>query len=188
MNLFFEASIILIMEKLEEKTLSTEIIYKGRIFTVTTDMAKLSNGAIRQRDVVHHNGGVVILAEKGTKILMVKQYRYPTEKVLLELPAGKLDRKGENTIEAAKRELLEETGHIAEHWEELGFIYPSPGFCDEKLYLYKASGLTFDKQQPDENEIIEFYEFELDEIFDMIKRNEITDSKTICTLMKAYKL
>ena len=188
MNLFFEASIILIMEKLEEKTLSSEIIYEGRIFTVTRDIAKLSNGAERQRDVVHHNGGVVILAEKGTKILMVRQFRYPTQEALYELPAGKLDKNGEDKIAAAKRELLEETGHIAENWENMGFIYPSPGFCDEKLYLYKASNLTFDKQQPDENEIIDFFEIELEEVFEMIKNGGIKDAKTICALMKAYKL
>ncbi len=188
MNLFFEASIILIMDKLEEKTLSSEIIYEGKIFTVTRDMAKLSNGNERPRDVVHHNGGVVILAEKGSRILMVKQFRYPAQEALYELPAGKLDKKGEDKLAAAKRELLEETGHIAENWEDMGFIYPSPGFCDEKLYLYKASNLTFEKQQPDENEIIDFFEIELEEAFNMIKTGEIKDAKTICSIMKAYKL
>lgn len=176
------------MERLEEKKLKTTIIYKGKIFTVTKDEVQISNGLLKQRDVVLHSGGVVILAEKEDKILMVKQFRYPTGEVLIELPAGKLDKKGEDILTAAKRELLEETGYIAKNWESLGYIYSTPGFCNEKLHLFLAKNLTFQKQQLDDGEILDFFEIEKTKVFEMIKTGEIVDAKTICTLMKAYKL
>lgn len=176
------------MTKHTEKKLNSELIYKGKIFTVTNDKVELSNGLIRNRDIVHHNGGVVILAEKGTKILMVKQYRYATQNALFELPAGKLDKKNEDILDAAKRELEEETGHKAEKWESLGFIWPTPGFCTEKLHLFFAKDLTFHKPNPEEGEIIDFYEIEKEKAFEMIKTGEINDAKTICALMRAYKV
>lgn len=171
-----------------EKTLESESIYNGIVFDVVKDKVELSNGLIRRREIVKHNGGVVILAEKHNKILMVKQFRYAVGQALYELPAGKLDKQNEEILDAAKRELLEETGHSAKNWKSLGFIFPTPGFCDERLYLFYATGLTFSKPNPDEGEIIEHFEIELSEVFNMMKKGEILDSKTICALMKAYKL
>lgn len=172
----------------KEKTLESENIYNGIVFDVVKDKVELSNGLIRKREVVKHNGGVVILAEKHDKILMVKQFRYAVGQTLYELPAGKLDKENEEILDAAKRELMEETGHSAKNWESLGFIFPTPGFCDEKLHLFYATDLTYTKPNPDEGEIIEHFEIELKEVFNMIKNGEIVDSKTICALMKAYKL
>lgn len=177
-----------IMTKYTEKKLASENIYKGIVFDVVKDKVELSNGLIRNREIVKHNGGVVILAEKDNKILMVKQYRYAVGQALYELPAGKLDKENEDILSAAKRELLEETGHSAKDWKSLGFIFPTPGFCDEKLHLFYATNLTFDKPNPDEGEIIEHFEVELNKVFEMIKSGEIVDSKSICALMKAYKL
>lgn len=173
---------------LEEKTIDSTEKYKGKVFDITLDNVELSNGYKTIREVVHHNGGVVIAAEKDGKILMVKQYRYPTKEVLYELPAGKLDKQGETVDEAAKRELEEETGHIAKNWESLGYIWTSPGFCNEKLYLFKASDLTFKGQHLDEGELLKYEEIDKNEVFDMIKTGKINDSKTICALMRAYKL
>lgn len=176
------------MTKLTEKKLGSQLICEGKIFTVTRDKVELSNGLITNREIVHHNGGVVILAEKGNKILMVQQYRYATQSALFELPAGKLDKKNEDVLDAAKRELEEETGHRAKIWESLGFIWPTPGFCDEKLHLFFAKDLTFFEPHPDEGEIINFYEIEKEKVFEMIKTGEINDAKTICALMRAYKV
>lgn len=176
------------MNKLFEKTINSTEIYNGKIFNITKDNVELSDGHKTQREVVHHNGGVVICAEKNNKILMVKQFRYPTKEVLYELPAGKLDKSNEDILSAAKRELEEETGHNAEIWESLGFIWTSPGFCNEKLYLYKASRLSFVGQHLDEGEILDYIEIDKKEVFNMIKSGQINDAKTISAIMRAYKL
>ncbi len=173
---------------LTEKKLDSKTIFQGKIFSVTKDNVELPNGLLRTRDVVHHNGGVVILAELNGQILMVKQYRYPTKEALFELPAGKLDKENEDIIDAAKRELEEETGYVAKKWESLGFIWPTPGFCNEKLYLFKASELTKKEQNLEEGEIIHFSTIEKSKVFEMIKNGEINDSKTICAIMRGYCL
>ena len=126
----------------EEKTLDSKIVFDGRIVKVFNDDVKLSDGTKAFREVVKHSGGVVILAIKENKILMVKQFRYPMKEVMLELPAGKLE-KGEDPFLAAKRKLEEETGYCANKWTDLGFVYTSPGYSDEKLYLYKAEDLYY---------------------------------------------
>ena len=176
------------MMKMTETMLDTSEIYRGKVFTVTRDNVELSNNKKTIREVVHHNGGVVIAAETDNKILMVKQFRYPTGEVLYELPAGKLDKENEEIFNAAKRELEEETGYIAKNWQNLGFIWTSPGFCNEKLYLYKASDLTYKGQKLDEGEILDYVAIDKEEVFNMIKDGRINDSKTIAALMRAYKL
>lgn len=168
----------------EEKTLSSQYVYNGKVIDVKRDKILVSNGHQSTREVVEHTGGVVILALKEDKLLMVKQWRYPIKGVSLELPAGKLE-KGENPDYASKRELEEETGYISDNWKSLGYIYTSPGFCDEKLYLYLASDLKYKQQNPDEDEIIESLEYPISEIFDMIDNGLINDSKTICALFRA---
>ena len=174
------------MENFREKTLSTETKFDGKFIRVTRDDVELATGQESFREVVRHPGGVVIVAKKDEKILMVKQYRYPIKEVSLELPAGKLDY-GENPDLAAKRELEEETGYIAKNWDSLGFIYTTPGFCDEKLYLYFASDLEFKKQNLDDGEILECFEYNLDSVFEMIKKGKINDSKTICAIFRAFE-
>ena len=176
------------MRNLYEKTLNSETIYNGKVFTITKDNVELSDGYKTIREVVHHSGGVVIVAEKNNNILMVKQFRYPTQEVLYELPAGKLDKENEDILSAAKRELEEETGHIANSWESLGFIWTSPGFCNEKLYFFKAKDLSFKGQHLDEGEILDYIEIKKEDVFSMIKNGQINDSKTISALMRAYFL
>lgn len=168
-----------------EKTLQSNVVYDGRIITVLSDSVELADGHKSFREVVKHSGGVVILAFKDEDtILLVKQYRYPIGETVLELPAGKLE-KGEDPFEAAKREFEEETGYCANKWTDLGYINTSPGFSDEKLYLYLAQDLEYTHCHPDEGEIIQAYEYKYDDVLKMIDNGEINDAKTICGLMRA---
>ncbi|MBQ9244862.1 NUDIX hydrolase [bacterium] len=176
------------MNELYEKTIKTTEIYKGKVFTITKDDVELSDGYKTIREVVHHNGGVVIVAEKDNQIALVRQFRYPTGEILYELPAGKLDKPNEEILSAAKRELEEETGHVANKWLPLGFIWTSPGFCSEKLYLFKANELTKTKQHLDIGEILDYILVDKEEVFAMVKDGRINDSKSIAALMRAYKL
>ena len=172
----------------DEKTISEKKEFDGKFMQVSTYNVELSTGQKAIREVVEHPGGVVVVALKNENtILMVKQYRYPIKQTLLELPAGRLE-KGEDPDLAVKRELEEETGHIAKKWKSLGYIYTTPGMSDEKLYLYYATDLNFTKQNPDDGEIIQYFEYNLNEIFAMIKSGEINDAKTICALSRAFKL
>ena len=172
----------------EEKTLDYEYVYEGKVIDVRRDNVEISTGRKSVREVVEHSGGVVIVAQKSSDtILMVKQFRYPIKKTVLELPAGKLE-KGEESFPAAKRELEEETGYKANFWKDLGYINTTPGFCNEKLYLYYASDLEFVGEHPDEGEIIQCFEYKLNKIYEKIKTGEINDAKTICGLMRAFKL
>ncbi|MCM1264884.1 MAG: NUDIX hydrolase [Candidatus Gastranaerophilales bacterium] len=168
----------------EEKTLSSEYVFNGKVIDVKRDEILVSNGHKSLREVVEHSGGVVILALQDKNILTVRQFRYPLRDISIELPAGKLE-KDENPDFAAKRELEEETGYIANKWTSLGYIYTSPGFCTEKLYLYLAQELTYKQQKPDEDEILKCESYSIDEILSMIDNGIINDSKTICALQRA---
>ncbi len=172
--------------KLREKTINSELIFDGRVVKLYKDSVELSTGQKTFREVVKHSGGVVILAFKGDKILLVKQFRYPMKEVMLELPAGKLEQ-GENPFEAAKRELEEETGYCANKWTDLGYVYTSPGYSDEKLYLYKAEDLEFTHCHPDEGEIIQAFEYKYDDVLKMIDNGQINDAKTLCALLRGKR-
>ena len=176
------------MSELFEKTTASKEIYNGKIITVKLDDAELPNGKQVKREVVEHFDGVAIAAEIDGRILMVKQFRYPAKEVLYELPAGKLDKKNEDILSAAKRELEEETGYIADTWESLGYVWSSPGFCNERIHLFTASNLSYKGQHLDEDEFLDFEAIEKDKVFDMIKQNIINDAKSVSAIMKAYKL
>ena len=172
-----------------EKTLTSASIYNGKVIDVVRDEVEISTGRHSFREVVKHSGGVVIVAVKKRSddptILLVKQFRYPIKQVVYELPAGKLE-KGEDPNFACKRELEEETGYRAANWQSLGYINTSPGFCDEKLYLYLASDLEFVGEHPDEGEIIKAYEYKLSDVKKMILNGGINDAKTICAIYRAF--
>lgn len=172
----------------EEKTVEKNIVFAGKVFDVRADKSKVGNGKIQNREVVIHSGGVTIAAEKDDKIIFVKQFRYGSQQIMFELPAGKLDHGNEDILSAAKRELEEETGYSAEKWTSLGYIYTSPAICSEKIYLFFAQNLSAGLPHPDEGEFVEFLEIEKSKAFEMIKTGEICDAKTICALMRAYKL
>lgn len=169
-----------------EKTINSKLIFDGRVVKLYKDSVELSTGQKTFREVVKHSGGVVILAFKEDKILLVKQFRYPMKEVMLELPAGKLEQ-GEDPFEAAKRELEEETGYCANKWTDLGYVYTSPGYSDEKLYLYKAEDLEFTHCHPDEGEIIQAFEYKYDDVLKMIDNGQINDAKTLCALLRGKR-
>lgn len=173
------------MDKFKEKTLSSKTVYKGKIFEITDDEIVLSDGLVRHREIIRHPGGVVIFAQKDNgDVLLVKQYRYAVKSLQTELPAGRLE-KSEDPLTAAKRELREETGYMAKNWESLGYIFTTFGICDEKLYLFKATDLTFDKPEPDEGEILDYFELPLTDVQKLIKNGTINDAKTLCALARA---
>lgn len=169
----------------EEKTLSSNVVYNGKVVTVIKDNVEVADGHKSFREVILHPGGVVILALKDKdRVLLVKQFRYPLKQTVLELPAGKLEA-GENPDFAAARELEEETGYRAGIWKSLGYINTTPGICTEKLYLYFANDLEFVGEHPDEGEIISCFEYKTYEVFDMINEGVINDAKTICAFSRA---
>ena len=176
------------MSNLFERTISTNEVYIGNIFNVKCDEVALQDGQKTVREVVEHINGVVIAAEIDGRILMVKQYRYPVQDVLYELPAGKLDKGNEDILFAAKRELEEETGYIAKSWEPMGYIWTSPGFCTEQLFLFKALNLSYKGQRLDEDEFLDCVSVDKSKVFDMIKLGIINDAKSVAAIMRAFIL
>ena len=170
----------------EEKTLESERIYEGRIINLRKDKVTVVNGT-SWREIVEHNGGAVLIAiTEDRKMVMVRQYRKAAERVMFEVPAGKID-PGENPIETAKRELKEETGYTAEHVEFVTKFYTSVGFSNELLYLYACTGLTPGETDFDENEALDIELWDIDELVDMVLRDEINDAKTQIAILIAAK-
>jgi len=170
--------------KLKEITKSKETIYNGSVITVERHIATLENGKDAVRDVVRHPGGVGVVAmDDEGYVYMVRQFRYPFMETTLEIPAGKLDRGGEDTREAGIRELREETGLTADNIEYLGDFYATPGFCDEKLSIYFATGLHQGETNPDEDEFIECEKYHITELVKMIDKGEIKDAKSVIGIL-----
>lgn len=171
-----------------EKTLKQDYKFRGRIVNMRVDEALMPDGTTASREVVEHNGGVCVapLTDDG-ELIFVRQFRYPYSEVLLELPAGKLE-KGEDPFLAGKRELKEETGATARSYISLGNLYPSPGYCGEIIHMYLAKGLTFGEQHLDKDEFLEVVRIPLQKAFEMVMNNQITDSKTQVGIVKAYYL
>ncbi len=162
------------------KIKKSETIFNGLVFDIKVDHIEYNSGNSGVREVIVHNGGAVVVPVKEDgKIILVKQYRYPFDEWMFELPAGKLE-KGEDPLICATRELTEETGYTTNSIESLGKIYTSPGFCDEILYIYLATNLITGKHNREEGEHgMEVYEFTLNEINEMITSGKIVDAKTI---------
>ena len=171
-----------------EKTLSSEVIFEGRVITLTNDVALLENGETAGREVVHHHGGACILPyfEDGT-ICMVRQFRYAMQQELWELPAGKLE-KGENPFEAAKRELEEECGLTADKYTSLGEFYPTVGYDTEIIYTWVATGLHETRMHLDADEFLTPDRVPLTQAYEMVMRGEIKDGKTIAGVLKLKAL
>lgn len=167
-----------------ERTIKSQSIYKGRIIDVNLHTVQLPNGKEASREVVNHPGGVAVLAFKDKDtVLLVEQYRKPVERILLELPAGKIE-KDEDIEVCGIRELEEETGYKAASFEYLGKIVTTPGFCDEYIYIYKAENLYKGNDNlADEDEFINVKEYRVDKIKQLIKDGEIIDAKTISAFM-----
>jgi ADP-ribose pyrophosphatase len=172
--------------KFEEVTVSSETIFKGRIISLQVDTVKLPNGETSSREIVRHPGAVAILALLDDRMLVVEQYRKPLERSLVEIPAGKLE-PGEDPLEAAKRELEEETGYRCETLKHLCSFYTSPGFADELLHIYVAEELLPGQLKPDEDEFLECEAITLEQAQQYIKQQRISDAKTI-TAVYAWQL
>lgn len=164
--------------------ISSEKVYQGRVFDVFLD--KIRDGDIEyERDVVTHNGSAVIVPVFVDKtVALVKQYRRAAQKYLYEIPAGSLD-KNENPEAGARRELEEEVGVTAAKIEKLAEFYVSPGFLSEKMFVYLATDLTETAQNLEADEILEIEKFTFEQAFEMIRKNEIEDAKTIVGLIFA---
>lgn len=170
---------------LTEKTLESKSVYQGVIVNVKLDKAELPNGKTAGREVVEHPGGVAILPlDADNCVTVVRQYRYPFHKVLLELPAGKLER-GEDHRICGLRELEEEVGMTADEFVYLGGLYLSPGYSDEVLHLYLARGLRQGECHPDEDEFLEIDRIPFATLVERIMADEIHDAKTVAAVLKA---
>ena len=176
--------------KFKETTVRSTEVFSGKIIRVTNDDILLPDGKPATREVVRHRGAVCVVpvTDEG-EILIVKQYRYPFEKVLIEIPAGKLDSAEEDPLEAAKRELKEETGVITEKIEYMGKYYGSPAILDEVIHMYLATGIDFSEkalsQSLDEDEFVDVESIPVDELVEMIMSGEISDGKTQAAVLRA---
>ena len=171
-----------------ERTENVQGIYNGRVVNFHVDDITLCNGEKATRECVDHPGGVGIIALTDDEyVYMVRQFRYPYKESIYEIPAGKRE-KGEDPLETGKRELQEECGVVAENYIDLGRIYPSPGYTNEEIYLYAATGLTEVEQNLDEDEFLQVTKMKLTTLITKIMSGEITDAKTIAAAFKLKEL
>lgn len=169
-----------------EQTVRKNYIYEGKILKLRRDDARLPDGRPCVREIIEHSGGACVLYVKEDKVLLVRQYRYAYGESLYELPAGKLEI-GEDPKNAALRELEEEAGVLAEELKLLCVMYPTPGYTNEKIYIYQAVSGKETATSPDEDEFLDVEYLPLDKVKAMLKNGEIRDGKTIVAL-QAYLL
>ena len=169
-----------------EKKLSETTVYDGKIFRVHRDDVALSDGSQSVREIVEHHGGVCCAAlnDRG-EIALVRQFRYAYGRIVTELPAGKLER-GEDPSDAIRRELREEVGAIGTDWQEMGKLYPTPGYCTEIIHLYRCRVTSIGDTDFDDDECIETLWMPLEQAMQMVMSGEIADSKTQVLILKTY--
>lgn len=170
---------------LSETTVEKRYVYEGKILKVRCDAARLPDGKPCVREMVEHPGGAAVLAECDDKIAFVRQFRYPYGEEILELPAGKLE-KGEAPVRTVERELSEETGLVADRFVPVGEIYPTPGYTDERLYLFRAEGVRRGERHPDADEFLSTEWYTPAEALGMVRDGIIKDAKTVILLLKCY--
>ncbi|MBK5261169.1 MAG: NUDIX hydrolase [Peptostreptococcaceae bacterium] len=170
----------------KEITISSEYIYKGKMINLRKDNVEIVNGKTSIREIVEHNGGVglAVLTEHG-KMVLVRQFRKPLERDILEIPAGKIE-KNEEPMVAAIRELKEETGYTAKNMKFIGKMYPSVGYTTELIYLYLCTELTPGETDFDESEAIDIEEYDLEELYKMSLSGKIEDGKTLAAILLVY--
>ena len=168
---------------LTEKKLGGKTVYDGKISKLEVDEVELPDGSRSLREVIRHSGGAAVYLEADGKILLVRQFRYAYGKEIYEIPAGKLN-KGEDPRAAALRELEEETGYKAE-LSPMFSLYPTPGYTDEVIYVYKAENPRFVGSRPDEGEFLNCKFLPKESVLKMIKSGEISDAKTISAVYAA---
>lgn len=170
---------------LTEKTLDSQTLFEGKIVRLRRDTVEVPGGNHAIREVVEHPGGVgIIPVDQDGCVFMVRQFRYPLNKPVLEIPAGKRDA-GEDHRITAERELSEEIGATAEKLTYLGYVYASPGFCTEAIHLYLAEGLTFGETHPDEDEFLEIERIPLDKLVEMALDGTLDDGKSVAGVLRA---
>ena len=170
----------------KEKLVSSRAVYRGPVFWVSTDHVIEPGGIKVRRDLIHHSGSVVVLAVDDSRpeprVLLERQYRHAAQDYLWELPAGRID-PGEQELQAAKRELIEETGYRADHWRRILKFYASPGFIAETMAVYMATGLHAGEAQPEDDEVIYKRLLPLSAVVRMILKGTIRDGKTISSVL-----
>ncbi len=173
-------------DSLKETQISREEIFDGVIVHLVRDTVELPNGAKSIREVALHGGAVCVVpvTDEG-EIIMERQFRYPFDEVIWEIPAGKIDKGETDLLEAAKRELREETGYTAENYTCIGDLYPSPAILSEKIRMYIATGLKKGEQDLDEDEFLDVIKLPFEKVVQMILDGEITDAKTQTAVLKA---
>ncbi|MFX3633558.1 MAG: NUDIX domain-containing protein [Candidatus Pristimantibacillus sp.] len=169
-----------------EETIKIDPIFEGKMITLQVDTVAMPDGRTATREIVKHPGAAAVMALLDGKLLVVEQFRKPLEKFQIEIPAGKLD-PGEDPLEAAAHELEEETGYRAEQLQLVSAFYTSPGFADEKLYLYFADKVVPGEQHTDEDEYLEVDAITLEQAESYIQEGRISDAKTIMAVY-AWKL
>lgn len=174
---------------LTERCLRSEAKYDGCLLHVRRDEVCLPNGEASVREYFRHDGAVCVvpLTDDG-KVVMERQYRYAVGQVITEIPAGKLDTPDEDPLEAAKRELREETGATAREWVPLGLFLPAVAYSTEKIYMFAAKGLSFGEQDMDPDEFLEVFTVPLEEMTEAVMAGKIPDSKTQAAILRVYLL
>lgn len=174
---------------LVEKKIKSEEIFDGNILHLYKDTVELPNGKEATRETIRHVGAVAIvpLTDDG-KVVVERQFRYPVNEVITEIPAGKLDSKEEDRLSAAKRELEEETGLCAKEWIPIGEYVPAAAYCDEVIAIYLARGLYKGERHLDEDEFLNVRYVDLDELVDEVMQGKITDGKTQVGILKVARM
>ena len=175
--------------RLREVRTGSEEIFNGVILHVQRDTVRLPNGSETIREVIRHIGAVCVIPvlENGD-VVMERQYRYPLDRVILEIPAGKLDAADEDRFSAIQRELREETGYIADEWTVLGDFHPAPAYSDEFITMYMARGLRKGDRHLDEDEFLDVYTVPLKDLVEDVMAGRISDAKTQVCILKAARL
>lgn len=172
--------------ELWEKQVESELVFDGAVVHLYKDKVELPDGTYSMREYVKHIGAVCVIpiTDEG-EVILERQYRYSVDRVLIEIPAGKLDYVGEDFCEAALRELREETGAVAAEMIDMGDYFGSPAIMGEHIRMFMAKGLTFGETELDEGEFLEVFKVPLQEAVDMVLRGEITDGKTQVAILRA---
>ncbi len=177
------------LKRLGEKQIASEDIFDGIILHVKRDTVALPNGNTSIREVIRHIGAVcVIPVNEKNEVIVERQYRYPLDRVILEIPAGKLDAPDEDRLSAIRRELREETGYAADEWTSLGDFHPAPAYSDEYISMYLARGLHQGARALDDDEFLDVYTVPLADLVEDVMAGKISDAKTQVSILKAARL
>ena len=177
------------MSQFEEKQLEREEIYDGAVLHVVKDKILLPDGNTSFREFCLHKGAVAVIPiTENNEAILVRQFRYAHHREFLEIPAGKFDFIGEEPLAAAKRELEEETGAVAQNYISLGVLDTTPALIDEKIHMYMATGLTYGEMHLDEDEFLSVHKIPMSQLVKMVMNGEIRDGKTQIAILKAARI